>query len=183
MSWRTRDGMTEHEAYIALNMIDQLGPVRVRSLVEALGSPQAILQAEADALMRAEGIGAELAQRIVAQRENVDPVDEEQRAARLDARLIAFSDPDYPEALKAIHDPPLALYVQGQLEPRDRHALALVGTRRPTHYGTGMARAWDRYNRSQGCAQGGRPHAGGPGECVGSDLSRGKRRVGCRHRA
>ena len=139
MSWRTRDSMTEHEAYIALNMIDQLGPVRVRSLVAALGSPQAILRADVDALMRAEGIGAELAQRIVTQRENVDPADEEQRATRLHARLIAFSDPDYPEALKAIHDPPLALYVQGQLEPRDRHALALVGTRRPTHYGTGMA--------------------------------------------
>ena len=50
--------MTSRLAYIALNMIDNLGPVRVRSLVEALGSPEAILQAGREDLMRARGIGA-----------------------------------------------------------------------------------------------------------------------------
>ncbi|MCX7590751.1 MAG: DNA-processing protein DprA, partial [Kiritimatiellae bacterium] len=38
-----------------------------------------------------------------------------------------------------IHDPPLALYVRGRLDSRDRHAIAVVGTRRPTHYGRGVA--------------------------------------------
>jgi DNA processing protein len=50
-------------------------------------------------------------------------------------------DEEYPAVLAKIHDPPLALYVQGRLESRDRHAVAVVGTRRPTHYGRETAGA------------------------------------------
>ena len=49
--------MTEREAYIALNMIDGLGPVKVRSLVTALGSAQAVFTATADDLKN-EGLVA-----------------------------------------------------------------------------------------------------------------------------
>lgn len=131
--------MTEREAYIALNMIDGLGPVKVRSLVAALGSAQAVFTATAEALLTASGVGKELARRIVEQRSSVDPVAEADRAARAGARIIAWGDADYPEPLRAIHDPPLALYVRGTLEKHDRHALGIVGTRHATHYGLTVA--------------------------------------------
>ncbi len=131
--------MTSREAYIALNMIDQLGPVRVRALVEACGAPEAVFQAGYDDLVRVKGIGAELARGIVTRRGQADPAAEEKKAARLGARIVAFPDDDYPELLKQIHDPPLALYVLGTLEKKDRHAIALVGTRRATHYGLSVA--------------------------------------------
>ena len=131
--------MTEREAYIALNMIDGLGPVKVRSLVAALGSAQAVFTATAEALLTASGVGKELARRIVEQRSGVDPVAEADRAVRAGARIIAWGDADYPEPLRAIHDPPLALYVRGTLETHDRHALGIVGTRHATHYGLTVA--------------------------------------------
>ena len=131
--------MTPREAYIALNMIDGIGPVRVRALVEALGSPAGVFTASHEDLIRVKGIGSELAQGIIAQREQLDPAAEEAKAAKLDARLVTFVDNDYPELLKQIHDPPLALYVQGTLEKKDKQAVAVVGTRRATHYGLSVA--------------------------------------------
>ena len=131
--------MTAREAYIALNMIDGIGPVKVRALVEALGSPAGVFTASHEDLIRVKGIGLELAQSIITQREQVDPAAEEAKAAKLDARLVTFVDDDYPELLKQIHDPPLALYVQGTLEKKDKQAVAVVGTRRASHYGLSVA--------------------------------------------
>ncbi len=48
-------------------------------------------------------------------------------------------DEDYPEALKQIYDPPLCLYVRGTLEKDDEQSLAIVGTRRASHYGAAQA--------------------------------------------
>jgi DNA processing protein len=131
--------MTRREAYIALNMIGSLGPVRVRNLVSALGSPEAVLEAGEEDLRRAEGIGAEVARGIVAQRGAADPAAEEARARKHGARIITCEEPEYPAALQAIYDPPLVLYVRGTLDPKDKHAVAVVGTRHATHYGLSMA--------------------------------------------
>ncbi len=120
-------------------MIDKLGPVRVRSLIAALGSPEAIFAAGPDELMKAGGVGRDLAAGIVEQRGRADAGREEERAAKLGARLVTPVDGEYPEPLKAIHDPPLALYVRGALEAKDRHAVAVVGTRHATHYGLTVA--------------------------------------------
>jgi DNA processing protein len=131
--------VTEREAYITMNMIDGLGPVKARALLDVFGRPSAILQAEATALMKARGVGEDLARTIVEQRAAYRPEEEEARAAEKGIRLITPLDPEYPELLKAIHDPPLALYVMGSLLPRDKHAIALVGSRRCTHYGLSVA--------------------------------------------
>lgn len=131
--------MTDREAYIALNMMDNVGPVRVRAMAAALGSRQAIFTASAHDLAGAEGIGRELAAQIVAGRAALDPAAEEVRASRLGARLVTPADGDYPPALGAIHDPPLALYVQGDLRPEDKHAVGIVGSRRCTFYGKSTA--------------------------------------------
>ena len=67
-----------------------------------------------------------------------DVVTEERRASALGARLILRGDPDYPDLLASIHDPPLVLYVQGSLTGAS--PVAFVGTRVPTPYGRRMAR-------------------------------------------
>ncbi len=131
--------MDRRHAYIALNMIDNLGPVRVRNLVAALGKPEAVFTASEGELRQADGIGADLAKKIIAQRGEVDPVAEEKKAAKYDARIITFEEDEYPEQLKTIYDPPIALYVRGTLEKKDKHALGIVGTRHATHYGLSVA--------------------------------------------
>ena len=50
-------------------------------------------------------------------------------------RIVTLACDDYPPALRALHDPPLALWMQGELAPQDRVALSIVGPRRPSAYG------------------------------------------------
>ena len=120
-------------------MIEGLGPVTVRRLIDCLGSPKAILDADREALMEARGVGEKLALKIVVQRDSIDPDEEIKKAKESGARIITPLDDEYPEALKAIHDPPLALYVRGRLLPEDAKALGIVGSRSTSHYGLSAA--------------------------------------------
>jgi DNA processing protein len=131
--------MNPREAYIALNLIDHVGPVRVKRLLERFGQPQAILAAGAKELMQVEGVGPEVAKAITGWSQ-ADLDAELKRIADFGARVLTLDDPDYPANLRQIYDPPLALYVKGALEPRDRHAIAIVGSRQTTYYGLESAR-------------------------------------------
>jgi DNA protecting protein DprA len=131
--------MTERDAYIALNLFDGIGPVRVRALLDALGSASAILTASVEELTEARGVGRTLAESIRSQAGETDPREELRKAKDLGAHIVSFVDDDYPAALKSIHDPPLALYVKGNLLPADQHAIGIVGSRSCTHYGTQVA--------------------------------------------
>lgn len=132
--------MTEDEAYIALNMVAKLGPVRVRRLVEALGSAGAVLRASSDALRRVEGVGPEVAASIRAWEDGVDLAGELRLVREFGASVVSIASPEYPESLRGIHDPPSVLYVWGGVSERDRHAIGVVGTRKPTHYAAGCAK-------------------------------------------
>ena len=131
--------MNERNSYIALNMMTMVGPVKVRAMVECLGSVTACMKASAEDLQRAKGVGPSLAAAIVEQRERLDPAAEEEKAEKLGIRILTPLDEEYPDALASIHDPPLALYVKGTLEAKDRHAVSMVGSRRSTLYGRGVA--------------------------------------------
>ena len=127
--------MDLRQAYIALNMMHGVGPVTVRSLATHLGSVIAIFDADKAALMSAPGVSRDVVSKILDQRSRVDPDKEEQSAAVAGAHLITPVDAEYPKRLLQIYDPPLALYVQGALQLRDEHGVAIVGSRRTTHYG------------------------------------------------
>lgn len=61
------------------------------------------------------------------------------KVAAQDAQVIPFSSPEYPERLKEIYDPPAVLWVRGAKELLARPSIAIVGTRHPSPYGTGVA--------------------------------------------
>jgi len=131
--------MTDREAYIALNQMEGLGPIKVRALIDVLESPQAVFEVKENALLRVHGIGQKLCSSILSQRGEINPQVEVERAAELGIRILTPLDSEYPEALKAIHDPPLALYVLGSFLPGDSHSLGMVGSRKATHYGLNVA--------------------------------------------
>ncbi len=127
--------MDSRQAYIVLNMMQGVGPVTVRTLSLSLGSVEAILTADRDALLGVSGVTKASVSAILEQRNRLDPVKEEALAAALDAHIVTQVDPEYPKRLLEIYDPPLALYVQGDLQSRDEHGVAVVGSRRTSHYG------------------------------------------------
>src|SRR5207247_10541396 len=53
---------------------------------------------------------------------------------------LTQTDGDYPEFLRQIYDPPIVLYVKGRLSAKDKNSIAMVGSRRTSHYGQETAR-------------------------------------------
>lgn len=132
--------MDAKEALIALNMIEHVGPIRLRQLLECFGEPTAILTAGERELLRVPGIGEDCARAINRWQEDIDLDAELSRIQDFGCHVIIQSDDTYPALLKHIYDPPIVLYVKGQLTNRDKDSVAIVGSRMTTHYGIEAAR-------------------------------------------
>src|SRR5450432_3213574 len=132
--------MTPTEACIALNMLPTMGPVRLRKLLQVFETPDRVLAARRDALRAVEGIGNDVADQIVQWEDTVDLPAELERVRQFGATVITTSSPLYPRQLREIHAPPIVLYVWGELTERDQHAIAVIGSRRTTHYGMESAK-------------------------------------------
>lgn len=126
-------------AALRLNLIAGVGPRTQQSLLARFGSPEAVFRADADELRAVEGIGPKLAAAIIAAGAANHAEAERARCRELGVTLIFRGSPDYPRSLAEIPDPPSVLYCQGRLENRDNLAVAIVGSRRCTHYGRQMA--------------------------------------------
>jgi len=132
--------MDNREALVALNMIEGVGPVRVRQLMQHFDGPAAVLAASRDQLRRVAGIGEDTAEAIANWEQTVDLSGELRRIREYNCRAVTWEDAEYPELLRQIYDPPVLLYVKGQLLPRDKNAVAIVGSRQASHYGIETAR-------------------------------------------
>lgn len=125
--------MLEH--LLALNQLPKIGPIRIRRLIDAFGSPEKILSTRKDQLLRVDGIGPELAGILTDWESLTDPATELRELKERDLSVILPDDPAFPPQLREAYDCPLLLYVWGKIEERDRHAIGVVGTRRGSIYG------------------------------------------------
>ena len=132
--------MEPREALVALNLIEHVGPVRVRQLLEHFGDAPAILRASKSQLLQVRGIGEETAEAIAAWEKTTDLSAELKRIAEFGCHIVTQTDPVYPESLRQIYDPPIVLYVKGELSAKDKNSVAMVGSRMTTHYGIETAR-------------------------------------------
>lgn len=127
--------MTRTEAFLALNLLPQVGPVRVRKLLQHFGTPERILTAKSSEILQVGGFGLDLAESIAGWESQVDLSSELQKIRSRGLTLLTQEDDLYPPLLREIHDPPLVLYVWGELTKRDHNAIGIVGSRQATHYG------------------------------------------------
>lgn len=132
--------MDEREAFVALNMIEHVGPVRVRQLLDHFGDAPSILQASKSRLQQVRGIGDEVAESIGNWEKNVDLAGELRRIEQYGCHVLIKSDENYPELLREIYDPPVVLYVKGTVTGKDKNGVALVGSRMTTPYGMETSR-------------------------------------------
>lgn len=130
--------MTPTQAALVLNGLPGVGPVALRRLSDAFsGDLPAVLSASQKRLAAVPGIGKTLAEKIVAWRENFDLEKEERALAERGVKFIPFFDNAFPSLLKEIPDPPIGLYVDGDVAALgSRKTVALVGTRKASLYGT-----------------------------------------------
>ncbi len=112
----------------------------MRKLLEVFKEPQQILAAKRTELRKVEGIGNEVADQISNWESTVDLAGELERVRAFGATVMTQESPSYPRSLREIHAPPIVLYVWGELQERDHHAIGIIGARRTTHYGTESAK-------------------------------------------
>ena len=133
---------TAHELtalrWVALSLTPSLGASRCRRLVEHFDTVENVFRASLTEL-EAVGLDAAAAQAIALGKSLEQANDALARAAQVGARVLPLSDPEYPVRLKQIYDPPVVLYVRGDVSILSRPGIAVVGTRHPTPYGIGMA--------------------------------------------
>jgi DNA processing protein len=141
--------VNEIEALTALTQIPHLGSIKIRLLMEYFGSAAAAFEASHQEIAPLPGFGNKILQ-VWEKRHSLDWQKELELAHRLNIRLISFKDPDYPKQLREIPDFPVLLYVKGHLLSGDANALAVVGTRSPSHYGLEMAEKISRDLAAQG---------------------------------
>jgi DNA processing protein len=123
--------------WLRLALIPEIGPVRGRKLLEKFKQPRRILLAPTEEI--APVVGESVAQRIQ-QRKEIKLNEQLRLIEEYQVKIITLDDPEYPANLKNIFDPPLVLFLRGQILPEDDYSIAIVGTRMATVYGVSMAR-------------------------------------------
>src|SRR5580692_9483899 len=133
----------ERHAWLALALTPGIGPRRILTAVERCGCADHVLHlplTELEALQ----FPAQAAQFIV-HGEAAHAADQElEKLAASCATILTYRDEAYPERLRQIFDPPALLWIRGDVSLLARSSIAVVGTRHPTPYGTGMAERLSR---------------------------------------
>lgn len=126
--------MTDLKYWIGFNLVPGIGPARLRSLLERFGDLKSAWQADPRELSEA-GLDRRSLESLISTRKEISLEEEEAKVAQAGAKAITWEDENYPPRLRYIHNPPPLLYVKGEIFPRDEWAVAVVGTRNPSHYG------------------------------------------------
>jgi len=131
-------GRDQKLASLRLHLAEGVGPVIYWRLVEAFGGPVQAVRVGPAGWRKIEGIGPKTVEGL--QAVSPEQVDQElELAGRRGVKIITAHDDDYPKPLRNIHACPPVLYVLGDIKATDVIALAVVGSRRCTHYGLEQA--------------------------------------------
>jgi DNA processing protein len=125
---------------IALSLVPGVGPQRLRALVQRFSDPARVFCATPDELLTIPSLDKKTVTEILrSDRCRSDAEAMLRTLERIGGRVITMRDPDYPQQLLEIYDPPAFLYVLGDVSERDRDSIAVVGTRNPSEYGKTVA--------------------------------------------
>ena len=131
--------MDDSRYWLAFNLVQGIGPIKTRALVERFGDLHAAWHAPLDELQQA-GLDKRALKNLLGAREHVDLDREWQHVLASRARLLTWKDETYPARLREVEDAPPLLYMLGDLVPADAYAVAIVGTRLATTYGKEVTR-------------------------------------------
>src|ERR1700674_5830791 len=129
---------TSDAHWLALRRVHGAGPRTCRLLLERFGSAEQSFKSTEEEII-AGGVGRNVA-RAIAGFNDFAPLEKELcELPRLGARLVRWSDADYPVNLRHIADPPPYFFIRGSLKPDDPRCVAVVGARAASDAGRRMA--------------------------------------------
>ncbi|QQS16138.1 MAG: DNA-protecting protein DprA [Candidatus Moraniibacteriota bacterium] len=122
-----------------LGKISGVGAEKLRKIAAHFETFESAWDAPLEEFIRA-GIPSKLAETIVHTRKHISPEREFETLEQHRVRLISRESENYPALLAEIPNPPALLYLRGDIDFNRRPMITLVGTRKPTEYGIGIAR-------------------------------------------
>jgi DNA processing protein len=125
-------------AWIALTLTPGLGPKRIIKAAQALPDLSSLFRLSLTEL-ESLNFPAPAAQFLFTGKARTEAEREVVRMSEQKGAILTYAEEDYPEQLREIFDPPPVLWVLGDVKLLARPSIAIVGTRHPTPYGTGMA--------------------------------------------
>jgi len=131
------------QGWLELRAVKGLGPITFARLINRFNSPEAIRNANLSELVATGGVSSALAQSLQQPISHSSYTQIQRELEAVEAgrfSILTLTDPHYPARLKTLADPPSILYVTGQLQERDQHALAIVGARKGSHAGRAFTR-------------------------------------------
>ncbi|RME62541.1 MAG: DNA-protecting protein DprA, partial [Nitrospirae bacterium] len=126
---------TEKACLVGLTFIREIGPITQRALIAHFGSARAVFKASTKELLQVEGIGPRRANAIKHFNDWQKVQEILEKEAKGELSIIGYTEKGYPPLLKEIPDPPLVLYVKGQITEEDNFSIGIVGPRAPSEYG------------------------------------------------
>src|SRR5712692_919970 len=126
-------------SWLALSLTPGLASRLSARLLRRFDSPDGVLRASL-AELEACNLPASVAQAVF-KKEALKRAEKELAAVRRIAgcRLLNWTEPEYPQTLLQIYDPPVMLYVRGEPQILNLPSISIVGTRKPTLYGSQLA--------------------------------------------
>ena len=124
--------------WLALRRARGVGPRTCKLLIEKFGTPEKIFQLNSEEIAAA-GVPRNTARSITEFRDFEAIEKELCELPNIGARLVKWSDADYPPNLRQIADPPPFLFVRGPAQLTDSNCIAVVGARAASDIGRRMA--------------------------------------------
>ena len=133
-------GLDQRQALLVLNGLSHVGPVLLRRLMEIFdGDAAAVLSSTRKQLLGVKGVGDKAVDTLLAWEQHFNLDRELKQLEQKAAHFITQTCAGYPQILRETYDPPIGLYWHGEYKI-DRPCVAIVGTRKATLYGLGVAK-------------------------------------------
>ena len=133
--------LTEKAALMLLNGLPRIGPILCRRLLARFGGcATRVFRASRSDLLAVQGLGKDRLEKILHWESFFDLEKELSELASRKLSFVSLADPEYPEKLKQIYDPPIGFYFSGQHSVLTRPCVSIVGTRLASPYGLKQAR-------------------------------------------
>ena len=130
------DGFFIRKTVWVLNQIEGFGIQKFKTLLERLKDLRKLYNSQVlEELKRDPHYGVEFASSFEALVNSDGFERDEEQCVSKGIQILTYLDLSYPKNLCSIYDPPLVLYLKGNLILEDQAALAIVGSRYPTAYG------------------------------------------------
>lgn len=121
-----------------LTAYDGMLPIKKYELYKHFKSAEALYKAKLEEIKETKIISASAAEKLVKSKNEAVTEEIIYKCIQKNIRFISIEDKDYPEKLSEIPDPPLGLFVVGEI-PKSVKSAALIGSRRCTEYGATQA--------------------------------------------